>query len=286
MLNEFQKYLSLIKFSHTIFAMPFALIGYFLGIHQPGKEFDWKIFLFVILCMILARSAAMSFNRLVDLKYDKRNPRTVQREIPSGKISAKAASVFVIITSVLFITTTWFINSLVFFLSPVALIVIFGYSFTKRFTSICHFILGLGLALAPIGAYLSVTAHFDLLPVLFSVVVLLWVGGFDIIYALQDDEFDKSQNLHSVPVRLGRKNALWLSVFVHLLAVFIIVFIGYNESFGWIYWPGTIIFSAMLFYEHLIVKPGDLSRVNLAFAVLNGIAGLIFGGLVIFSLYQ
>jgi len=285
LLNEFQKYLSLIKFSHTIFAMPFALVGYFLGIHQPGQEFKWKIFLLTLLCMILARSAAMSFNRLVDLKYDKRNPRTAQREIPSGKISANAASLFVMITSLLFITTTWFINELVFFLSPVALIVIFGYSFTKRFTSICHFILGLGLALAPIGAYLSVTARFDLLPILFSVVVLLWVGGFDIIYALQDDEFDRSQNLHSVPVRLGRRNALGLSILVHLLTVLIILFIGYNGSFGWLYWVGAVIFTLMLLYEHLIVKPGDLSRVNLAFAILNGIAGLIFGGLVILSLY-
>jgi len=284
-LQEITKYLSLVKFSHTVFALPFALVGYFLGIVSQGNIFDWKIFVLVLMCMVFARSAAMSFNRLVDVRYDKKNPRTASREIPSGKISMNAAVIFVIVSALLFIVTTFFINSLVFFLSPVALLVIFGYSFTKRFTSLCHFILGLGLSLAPIGAYLSVTSHFDLLPILFSVVVLLWVGGFDIIYALQDDEFDKSQKLHSVPVTLGRKNALLLSLIVHVVAVVIIVFIGIYFPFSWLYWVGAIIFTGMLFYEHTIIKPGDLSRVNMAFALINGIAGLLFGAIVIASLF-
>ena len=266
--------------------MPFALVGYFLGIANQGYVFDWKIFILVLLCMVFARSAAMSFNRLVDLRYDKNNPRTASREIPSGKISVSSALVFVFLSALLFIATTFFINLLVFFLSPVALLVIFGYSFTKRFTSLCHFILGLGLSLAPIGAYLSVTSHFDVLPVLFSVVVLLWVGGFDIIYALQDDEFDKSQELHSIPVALGRKNALWLSLIVHIIAIIIIIIIGVHYPFGWLYWVGTIVFTGMLAYEHAIIKPGDLSRVNMAFAIINGIAGLLFGGIVIASLFQ
>ena len=284
-MQEITKYLSLVKFSHTVFALPFALVGYFLGIVSQGNIFDWKIFVLVLMCMVFARSAAMSFNRLVDVRYDKKNPRTASREIPSGKISMNAAVIFVIVSALLFIVTTFFINSLVFFLSPVALLVIFGYSFTKRFTSLCHFILGLGLSLAPIGAYLSVTSHFDLLPILFSVVVLLWVGGFDIIYALQDDEFDKSQKLHSVPVTLGRKNALLLSLIVHVVAVVIIVFIGIYFPFSWLYWVGAIIFTGMLFYEHTIIKPGDLSRVNMAFALINGIAGLLFGAIVIASLF-
>jgi 4-hydroxybenzoate polyprenyltransferase len=284
-MSELKKYLSLVKFSHTIFAMPFALVGYFLGIKTAGFGFDWKVFILVIVCMILARSAAMAFNRMVDVQYDRRNPRTINREIPSGQISLFAASVFVAAASLLFIITTWFINPLVFYLSPVALIVIFGYSFTKRFTSLCHFVLGLGLALAPIGAYLSVTARFDVLPILFSFIVLLWVGGFDIIYALQDDDFDKSQKLHSLPVRLGRKTALLFSALAHLLTVGIAVYAGFIGQFSVFYWVGVLIFSGMLIYEHLLVKPGDLSRVNMAFAVVNGIAGVIFGGLVILSLY-
>lgn len=284
-MSELKKYLSLVKFSHTIFAMPFALVGYFLGIKTAGFGFDWKVFILVIVCMILARSAAMAFNRMADVQYDRRNPRTINREIPSGQISLFAASVFVAAASLLFIITTWFINPLVFYLSPVALIVIFGYSFTKRFTSLCHFVLGLGLALAPIGAYLSVTARFDVLPILFSFIVLLWVGGFDIIYALQDDDFDKSQKLHSLPVRLGRKTALLFSALAHLLTVGIAVYAGFIGQFSVFYWVGVLIFSGMLIYEHLLVKPGDLSRVNMAFAVVNGIAGVIFGGLVILSLY-
>lgn len=281
-----KNYFSLIKFSHTIFAMPFAMVGYFLGIQQPGFSFDWKILLFVVLCMIFARSAAMAFNRIVDLRFDIKNPRTINREIPAGKISVFSGTLFVLLSSVLFIVTTLFINRLVFYLSPVALFVIFTYSYTKRFTSLCHFVLGLGLSLAPIGAYLSVTSRFDVIPVLFSVVVLLWVGGFDIIYALQDDNFDRSLNLHSVPVKMGRKNALILSSAVHLVAVAVLIFAGIYRPFGFLYWFGVIFFSVMLIYEHFIVKPGDLSRVNMAFAIINGIAGLIFGLFVIVSLYQ
>ena len=161
----------------------------------------------------------------------------------------------------------------------------FGYSFTKRFTSLCHFVLGLGLALAPIGAYLSVTARFDILPVLFSFIVLLWVGGFDIIYALQDDEFDKSQKLHSLPVSLGRKTSLFFSALAHTVTIGLAVYAGVIGPFSNLYWIGTFIFSAMLVYEHLIVKPGDLSRVNMAFATVNGIAGVLFGSFIITSLY-
>ncbi|PIX34528.1 MAG: 4-hydroxybenzoate octaprenyltransferase [Bacteroidetes bacterium CG_4_8_14_3_um_filter_31_14] len=282
---KFQKYLSLIKFSHTIFAMPFAMVGYFIAIKTEGNSFNLKILLLVILCMVLARSAAMAFNRMVDVRYDRKNPRTMNREIPSGQISLFATSVFVFLTSILFIVTTWFINPLVFYLSPVALIVIFVYSFTKRFTSLCHFVLGLGLALAPIGAYLSVTAHFAVLPILFSFVVLLWVGGFDILYALQDDDFDKSLNLHSIPVKVGRKTSLALSAFVHFIAIAIAFYAGCYGNFSNYYWIGLTIFSIMLIYEHLIVKPNDLTKVNMAFAIVNGVAGAIFGGFIIASLY-
>ena len=202
-----KKYLSLIKFSHTIFAMPFALIGFFLA--TKSNQVEWITLLYVVLCMIFARSAAMAFNRYIDRDIDAANLRTAQeREIPNGSIKANSALIFVIISSLLFVTTTYLINSLCFALSPIALLVILGYSYTKRFTALCHLILGLGLALAPIGAYLAVSGKFDIVPLLFSAAVLFWVSGFDIIYSLQDQEFDKEQKLHSIPVLLGTKNAL------------------------------------------------------------------------------
>ena len=281
-----KNYLSLIKFSHTIFAMPFALVGFTLGIYESKTSVDWRILLCIILCMIFARSAAMAFNRYLDRDIDVKNPRTVVREIPAGIISPSAALSFVIINSLLFMAITWFINLLCFFLSPIALLVILGYSYTKRFTFLCHFVLGLGLALAPLGAYLAVTGHFDILPIMYSAVVLLWVSGFDIIYALQDEDFDKSLNLNSVPVKLGKKGALQLSNILHFasatvlfLAVWTLNTEGY--SFGWIHWLGALAFIALLFYQHTLVKVNDLSKVNMAFFTTNGIASVIYGSFFI-----
>jgi len=271
-----KNYLSLVKFSHTIFAMPFAFIGYFLALHQTDAEFDWKLFLFVILCMIFARNAAMAFNRFIDREIDIKNPRTAIREIPSGIIKAKSALLFVIINSVLFITTTYFINELTFKLSPVALLVILGYSITKKFTALCHLVLGLGLSLAPIGAYLAVTGEFAITPVLYSFVVLFWVSGFDIIYALQDLDFDKEEELKSFPVFLGKKGALTASVLLHLLSAAITLYAGYLSNFGLIYWIGSALFIGLLFYQHTLVKPNDLSKVNVAFFTTNGIASILF----------
>ena len=191
--------------------MPFAFIGFSLAVNSNGQHFSPKLFLLIILCMIFARNAAMGFNRFADKKYDTLNPRTASREIPSGIIDSRSAAVFVIINVVLFITTTYFINSLTLILSPVALIIILGYSLTKRITVLCHFILGLGLSLAPVGAYISVTGEFNFLPVIYSFIVLTWVSGFDIIYALQDDEFDRTNRLYSIPSRIGRPKALVIS---------------------------------------------------------------------------
>lgn len=185
--------------------MPFAVLGFFLATLHSGQGLSWRLFALVLFCMVFARSAAMAFNRYLDRSVDERNPRTRSREIPAGVISPRAALVFVIISSLLFVLCTWFINPLCFALSPVALAVILGYSYTKRFTFLCHFVLGLGLSLAPIGAYLAVTGRFDMLPLLYSAAVLLWVSGFDIIYALQDEDFDRSLQLHSVPAALGKK---------------------------------------------------------------------------------
>ena len=282
--NAVGNYLSLIKFSHTIFAMPFAVIGFLLAVVLKDADFDWLLFVKVILCMVFARSAAMAFNRFIDRRFDEANPRTAIREIPAGVISPNAALAFVIISSVLFIATTYFINRLCFYLSPVALLVILGYSITKRFTSLCHIILGIGLALAPIGAYLAVTGKFDLLPLLFSFTVLFWVSGFDIIYALQDEEFDRSKKLHSIPVMLGKRGALMLSRFLHLCSASLVIFAGIYAEFDLWYWLGTAAFIGLLIYQHTLVKPHDLSRVNLAFGTTNGIASVIFAVFVIFEL--
>ena len=283
-------YLSLIKFSHTIFALPFALLGFFLANLQLGTGFSWRLFVLVLLCMVFARSAAMAFNRYLDRDIDELNPRTAQREIPAGVISSNAALGFVIINSLLFIATTWFINPLCFYLSPVALLVILGYSYTKRFTFLCHFVLGLGLSLAPIGAYLAAGGNFDLIPLLYSAAVLFWVSGFDIIYALQDEDFDKSLHLNSIPVALGKTNALRLSSILHVICGALIIIAGYFlgqsfPAFGWLHWLAAAGFIGLLVYQHTLVKPNDLSKVNLAFFTTNGIASLLFGALVIADMF-
>lgn len=278
------KYLSLVKFSHTIFALPFALIGFFLATKDISTTINWKLFIYVLLCMVFARNAAMGFNRYIDRDIDKKNIRTRKREIPSGIINENSAITFVIINIILFISTTYFINNICFYLSPIALIIILGYSYTKRFTALCHFILGLGLSLAPIGAYLSVTGKFDFIPLIFSFIVLFWVSGFDIIYALQDDEFDLSQNLKSIPVFLGKNKALILSALLHTLTTALVIFAGFIANFKLFYWIGSVIFIGLLTYQHLIVKPNDISKVNVAFATTNGIASVIFASFTILEL--
>lgn len=280
-----KNYLSLIKFSHTVFALPFAIIGYFLAITFTEKTFDIKLFGLVILCMVFARSAAMAFNRFIDRKIDEQNERTVIREIPAGIVKPQSALLFVIINCVLFIGTTFFINTLCFYLSPVALAVVLGYSLTKRFTALCHLILGIGLALAPIGAYLAVTGEFSWLPLFFSFAVLFWVSGFDIIYALQDEEFDKSKNLKSIPVLLGKKGALFFSTILHIISALFIVYAGIYAHFNFWYWIGATLFIGLLFYQHTLVKPTDLSKVNIAFFTTNGIASIVFAIFVLINLY-
>ena len=277
-------YFSLVKFSHTVFAMPFALIGFSLAVARHQFDFSLRLLLLVILCMILARNTAMGFNRLADKDFDALNPRTRKREIPSGIISARAATIFVIINAVLFIITTGFINRLTLFLSPVALAIIIGYSLTKRITSLCHFVLGLGLSLAPIGAYIAVTGKFSILPLIYSFIVLSWVSGFDIIYALQDDEFDKSNLIHSIPSATGRKKALWISIIVHCVTFLLVLTAGLYGKSGILFWTGAFIFTFLLVYQHSIVKHDDLSRVTLAFGTTNGIASILFSVFVILDL--
>jgi 4-hydroxybenzoate polyprenyltransferase len=247
-------------------------------------QFSLRLLLLIILCMILARNAAMGFNRLADRKFDSLNPRTDQREIPSGKVSPRSAALFVIINSILFIVTTGFINRLTLFLSPVALLIILGYSLTKRFTWLCHFILGLGLSLAPVGAYISVTGTFSILPIIYSFIVLTWVSGFDIIYALQDDEFDRIHKLHSVPSSAGRNKALTISVLIHLVTFILIILAGIAGKGNILYWIGAAIFDGLLIWQHFLVRPDDLSRVTLAFQTTNGIASIFYALFVILDL--
>ena len=283
-LRSVKAYFSLVKFSHTVFAMPFALIGFSLAVSLPDFNFNIRLLLLVILCMILARNTAMGFNRLADKDFDALNPRTNKREIPAGIITSRSATIFVIINAVLFIVATGFINRLTLILSPVALVVIIGYSFTKRFTSLCHFILGLGLSLAPIGAYISVTGKFSPLPLIYSFIVLSWVSGFDIIYALQDDDFDKSVSIHSLPSATGRKKALAISIFVHSLTFLLVLSAGFYGRCGILFWTGALIFTFLLVYQHSIVKHNDLSKVTLAFGTTNGFASILFAIFVILDL--
>jgi 4-hydroxybenzoate polyprenyltransferase len=304
-MTKVKNYLSLVKFSHTIFAMPFAMIGFFVGITK-GQEYNhlntgngWKEivtdvagiknltikFLLVLFCMVTARSAAMAFNRYLDRNFDAKNPRTAIREVPKGIISANSALRFTIFSCFLFLVSSYFINKICFYLSPIALFVILFYSYTKRFTFLCHLVLGLGLSLAPIGAYLAVTGAFAVLPILFSLAVIFWVSGFDIIYALQDIDFDQSQRLYSIPSTVGRVQALKISELLHVLSAACVIAAGVYGHLHWLYWIGIVVFVGMLIYQHSIVKPNDLSKVNIAFMTANGIASIVFAVFVIADLF-
>ncbi|MFO7723253.1 MAG: UbiA-like polyprenyltransferase [Bacteroidales bacterium] len=278
-------YLRLVKFSHTLFAMPFALASFFIAVYSGEGFISWRLLLLVIAAMVLARNAAMAFNRYIDRHIDKANPRTSQREIPAGVIPARRVLAFIVINSLLFMFVAWLINPLCFALSPVALLVILGYSLTKRFTALCHLILGLGLALAPVGAWLAVTGSFALTPILIGIAVLLWVAGFDIIYALQDEKFDIEHRLRSIPAAIGRKNAMALSSILHTGSFAALVAVAFITGFAIPGWSATLIFGAMLLYQHLIISPKDISRVNLAFFTTNGIASIIWGAGVILDQY-
>ena len=281
-----RSYLSLVTFSHTIFALPFAALGYALAVAQPAYGFSWATLALVLACMVFARSAAMAFNRLVDARLDAQNPRTADRDIPAGRVSRRRAGWFVAANCLLFVGAAGLLNALCLLLSPVALAVVLGYSYTKRFTWLCHVVLGLGLSLAPIGAYLAVTGTFAWLPCLFGAVVLLWVSGFDVVYAMQDETFDRSRGLNSVPTRFGRAGALRLSRGLHLACVFVLAGVTYamGEGLG-ASWGALLLgfglFAAALAYQQSIVSARDLSRVDRAFFTANGVASVAYAAVVI-----
>lgn len=271
-----KKYFSLVLFAHSIFALPFAFIGFFLAVHTTTADFTWLKLLLMLACMVFARNAAMAFNRYLDRDIDAANPRTATRDVPAGRVSASQALGFTLVNAALFVVATWFINPVCFYLSPVALAVILGYSYTKRFTPLCHLILGLGLGLAPLGAYLVVTGTFHVVPVLYACAVLFWVAGFDIIYALQDEVFDREHRLNSIPAWLGKRRALYVSRVFHILSAIFVILPMYVIPLGWFYIVGVVFYCALLVYQHRIVSPTDLSRVDRAFMTTNGLASVVF----------
>jgi len=280
-----QNFFSLVKFSHTVFALPFALAGYFMAISLPDYHFEWRIFIPVLLCMIFARTAAMAFNRWLDRNIDAVNPRTKNRDIPAGKISPAAGLMITIISSLLFIAATWFINTLCFYLSPVALFVILFYSYTKRFTWLCHWVLGTGLALAPTGAYIAVTGIFATGPVLLSFAVLFWVSGFDILYSIQDEKFDREKKLYSVPSLLGRKKSMILAAISHLFSVLTLSFLWIVMDYRLLFLTGIILYSLLLFLEHREIHNNGDKAIAPAFFNYNSWAGVLLCAGFIAGLY-
>ncbi len=270
--------LEMIKFEHTVFALPFAIMSAFIAAEglPPLTKLGW-----ILVAMVGARSCAMAFNRLADAEIDSQNPRTATRAIPAGLITKGAVWIFTLVSAGLLVCAAWRLNPLAFALSPVALAVIMGYSFTKRFTALSHLWLGLALSISPVGAWIAIKGQFDWTPIILCCVVLLWTAGFDIIYACQDVNFDKKHGFHSIPARIGIRWALWVSSALHVIAVLLLFGIPLLTELGLFYYIGVGIVVLIFIYEHAIVKPNDLSRVNLAFFTLNGMISLVLMALSI-----
>jgi 4-hydroxybenzoate polyprenyltransferase len=267
-IQTIQKVGSLVKFSHTIFALPFALSAVVLA--APFGDFSaWRVAL-IVLCIAAARTAAMAFNRLVDRDIDAKNPRTADRELPRGVLSVGFVRALVIVSSLVFVVGAALLGRLPLLLSPIALGLALGYSYVKRFSSLCHLVLGAAIAFAPGGAWIALGAPVTLAPWLLVLGVATWVGGFDILYSLQDEAFDKAEGLHSIPEKLGVRGALWVSALLHVLTVACLVGVGASLERGSAYFAGTALVALILIYEHAIVRPSDLSRINKAFFDLNG----------------
>ncbi|MBO5688075.1 MAG: 4-hydroxybenzoate octaprenyltransferase [Alistipes sp.] len=289
-MNTIQKYARLVKFSHTIFAMPFAMLSFTYALWSaPKAEYSnpwWWLTLLVqvVLCMVFARNVAMGFNRWADRDIDKQNPRTADREIPAGVIKPRAALWFVAINALLFIVVASTINTLTALLSPVALAVVMAYSLCKRFTSMAHLVLGLALGIAPVGAYIAVTGGFSLEACILSLVVMTWTAGFDIIYALQDADFDRKAGLHSIPARFTPRTSLLISIALHCVAVASLIwFASYLPQSIWT-WAGVAVFASILALEHVLVTPTRTRHIGIAFGTLNGLASLTLAILLIIGI--
>jgi 4-hydroxybenzoate polyprenyltransferase len=278
LLRKIATILESIKFSHTVFALPFAIMSAFLaaGGMPTARQLFW-----ILMCMVGARSAAMSFNRIADARLDAMNPRTAGRPIPAGKLTIAETGAFMLFMVALFVFSAYQLNRLAFVLSPLALLIILGYSYTKRFTEYSHFILGLALAIAPVGAWIAVKEEFHIVALMLGLAVLLWTAGFDIIYACQDVEFDKQVGLYSIPKRFGISGALIVSAVLHAAMVAVLVVVLIMARLGLVFAGGIVLVSILLIYEHAIVKPHDLSRVNMAFFNINGTVSLLLMALTI-----
>lgn len=282
--NTLSRYASLVKFSHTVFAMPFALLAYVYALVSTGTPFDWLLLLKILLCMVTARNAAMGFNRWADRDIDARNPRTAAREIPAGRITPRAALVFVVANCIAFVAVAGWINPLALLLSPVALLVLLGYSLTKRFTAWSHVVLGLALAIAPVGAYIAVTGTVVLFPVLLAVAVLTWTAGFDILYSLQDAAFDRSNGLHSVPARFTAVQSAAISILLHAVAVAAVASLGACYRLGAWYWAGFGLFTGVLLVQHVLYRPSRIDRIGATFGLVNGLASVSYAAMAVVAL--
>ena len=276
MFNTIYKYGKLIKFSHSIFALPFALSSVVLCYSYYPEQFTWFKLFWIVVAMITARSAAMGFNRYVDRELDARNPRTMNREIPKGVISPLQTLAFIIISIIIFIISAAQLNDLALLLSPVALIVILGYSLTKRFTHFSHIFLGLGLGIAPLGAWIAITGQFDIIPAVLALGVTFWVAGFDVIYSCQDYEFDVNNGMHSIPVWSGIRGALIMSKLFHFLAAVAFLFLGYYAQLHWIYFIGISAIVLLMIYENRLINENDFTKIDMAFFNLNGLISVSF----------
>ena len=276
-----QHFLELIRFSHTIFALPFAMLSAVIAWAQADSIFRWRDLAGILICMVTARSAAMAFNRLVDRDIDKENPRTARRHIPAGLLSVRAVTLFTLVMSLVFIATTviFLPKRLPLYLSVPVLLFLLGYSWAKRWTSFCHYWLSAALMMSPIAAWIAVRDEFALIPTLLAGVIFFWVGGFDIIYACQDADFDRERKLHSIPARIGVRSALRLAFISHLLTILMLVLLWWLAGLGLLFLVGVVAIAGLLLYEHRLVRPDDLNRVNVAFFNVNAI--ISFGILVL-----
>lgn len=262
----------MVKIEHTIFALPFAFLGAFLAVRglPDIRQIGW-----IVLAMIGARSAAMAFNRLVDLPFDSRNPRTANRALPSKQLSKGFVILFIVLSAAILVLAAAMLNPLSLSLSPLALGIIFFYSYTKRFTWFTHMFLGVSLACAPIGAWIALKGSISAAPLILGLAVALWVAGFDIIYSCQDVEFDKKESIFSIPKRFGIRAALWISGILHFIMLVILAFLFVQEGMGTIGFSGLIIVGLLLAYEHSLVRPKDISRANTAFFTINGFVSIL-----------
>jgi 4-hydroxybenzoate polyprenyltransferase len=271
----------MIKFSHSVFALPFALASAVIA--ARSHPVGWQTGVLIVICMVLARSCAMGFNRIVDRHFDAQNPRTAVREIPSGQMSVASAKAITAAAAILFVACAVALNPLCGALSPVALAVVCGYSYAKRFTALVHLWLGVALGIAPVAAWIAVAGAPSAVAWVLALAVMTWVAGFDILYSLQDEDFDRGQGLRSIPVALGQVGAMWVSGGLHVLTVGLLASLPFLVALSWPYWVGWVVIAGVLGYEHNLVRPGDLSRIDKAFFDLNGYVSLVFFAAVLLA---